>query len=128
MNKVLLMGRLARDPETKYTEGGLAITRFTVATDAYKKDEPADFHACTAFNKTAETIAQHLKKGDGIYVEGRLQRSSFEKDGETRYRTEVMVQRFEFPPGRASGGSQSETKGSVDLTSIDDISDKEIPF
>ena len=128
MNSVTLMGRLAKDPETKYTEAGLAITRFTVATDAYKKDDPADFHNCTAFNKTAETIAQHLKKGDGILVNGSLKTSKFEKDGETRYRTEVMVQRFEFPPGRVSGGTQAETKASVDVSSIDDIDSSEVPF
>jgi single-strand DNA-binding protein len=121
------MGRLARDPETKYTEAGLAITRFTVATDAYKKDDPADFHACTAFNKTAETIAQHLKKGDGILVNGSLKTSKFESDGQVKYRTEVMVQRFEFTPGKGAGGSQPQKKATVDVSSID-VDDSEIPF
>ena len=127
MNSVTLMGRLARDPETKYTEGGLAITRFTVATDAYKKDDPADFHNCTAFNKTAETIAQHLKKGDGILVNGSLKTSKFESDGQVKYRTEVMVQRFEFTPGRSTVGTQAEKKGTVDVSSID-VDSSEIPF
>jgi len=127
MNSVTLMGRIARDAETKYTEAGLAITRFTVATDAYKKDDPADFHSCTAFNKTAETIAQHLKKGDGILVQGSLKTSKFESDGQVKYRTEVMVQRFEFPPGRPSGGSQAQKKATVDVSSID-VDSSEIPF
>jgi len=127
MNSVTLMGRLARDPETKYTEAGLAITRFTVATDAYKKDDPAEFHACTAFNKTAETIAQHLKKGDGILVNGSLKTSKFESDGQVKYRTEVMVQRFEFTPGRATGEGKPKKKPTVDVSSID-VDDSEIPF
>jgi len=128
MNSVTLMGRLAKDPETKYTEAGLAITRFTVATDAYKKDDPADFHNCTAFNKTAETIAQHLKKGDGILVNGSLKTSKFESDGQVKYRTEVMVQRFEFTPGKGAGGSQPQKKPTVDVSSIDDIDSSEVPF
>ena len=125
MNSVTLMGRLAKDPESKYTDNGLAICRFTVATDGFKKDDPADFHNCTAFNKTAETITTHLKKGDGILVQGSLKTSKYETDGETRYRTEVLVNRFEFTPGKSTG--QSKPAGSVDVSSID-VSEDEVPF
>jgi len=69
-----------------------------------------------------------LKKGDGILVNGSLKTERKESDGQVKYRTEVMVQRFEFPPGRVSGGTQAETKASVDVSSIDDIDSSEVPF
>ncbi|MDN5303873.1 MAG: single-strand DNA-binding protein [Fusobacteriaceae bacterium] len=101
MNLVVLTGRLARDPELKYGQSGTAYCRFTLAVNRVAKDE-ADFIGCTAFGKTAELVGEYLRKGSMIGVQGRLQTSSYEVNGEKRYRTDVIVDRVEFLESKSS--------------------------
>ena len=98
MNKVILIGRLTKDPELNYAEGtGTQVTRFRLAvTRPFKKDE-TDFINCVAFNKTGETIAQYFTKGRPIAIIGHIQTGSYDtKDGTKRYTTDVLVESFEF--------------------------------
>ena len=94
MNVVILMGRMTRDPELKYTSGGKAYTSFTLAVQKTKDD--AEFIDCIAWEKTAETIAEYFRKGRKVLVQGRLNVSSYEQNGEKRKSTKVVVSSFEF--------------------------------
>lgn len=114
MNKVILLGRLTKDPDLRFTSGtGTAVTRFTVAVNRPKqKDKPqeADFINCIAFGKTAETIAEYLTKGRQIAINGNIRTGSYEaKDGTKRYTTEVVVETFEFLGGQPKDKSLAET-------------------
>lgn len=97
MNKVILMGRLVRDPEVRYSQGAepLAVARYTLAVDRPMKkngEKEADFIGCVAFGKLGEFAEKHLKKGMKIAIEGRLQvRSWDDKDGKKRWTTEVLI-------------------------------------
>ena len=124
MNKVILMGRLTKDAETRYTPSGKAICSFCLAIDRRGKDAGADFINCVAWEKTAETISKYCGKGRQILVEGRLQSRSYEKDGQKRYITEVIVSHMEFC-GNKQGGDKTENE-----PSDDDFGgvDEEIPF
>lgn len=98
INKVVLLGRLTKDPELRYAAGsGTAVCRFTVAiTRQFKKDE-TDFINCVAFGKTGETIVQYITKGRQIAVTGSIRTGSYESNsGEKRYTTDVIVETFEF--------------------------------
>ena len=94
MNIAILMGRMAKDPELRYTSGGKAYTNFTLAVQ--KTKDEADFVNCVAWEKTAETIAEYFRKGRKILVQGRLNVSSYEQNGEKRKSTKVVVSSFEF--------------------------------
>ncbi|MDI6619119.1 MAG: single-stranded DNA-binding protein [Clostridiales bacterium] len=102
MNKVVLIGRLTRDPELKFTAGsGVAVTTFTLAVDRNFKNKEgqreADFINCVSYNKLAETMANYLKKGRLIAVSGRIETRTFEgNDGQKRYYTDVVVDDFQF--------------------------------
>jgi single-strand DNA-binding protein len=101
MNKVVLIGRLTKDPELKFTPGaGTAVTTLTLAVDRRIKKEgqaEADFINCVAFGKTAEIIAQYLNKGRLIGVSGWIRTGSYEaKDGTRRYTTDVYIDEFQF--------------------------------
>lgn len=96
MNKVTLLGRLAQDPEIRYTNNGKAVTNFTMAVDR-GKDKGADFIPVVFWDKTAETIGNYVKKGQRLLVEGRLQVRSYENtNGEKRRVTEVVGSYMEF--------------------------------
>ncbi len=112
VNKVILLGNLARDPETSFTAGGMAISKFTVVTSRKQKDgtEKASFHRCTAFNKSAELIGQYTSKGKQLYVEGELSYGQYEKDGQAVYTTDIIVNQFSFV-GSKGGGQQSQNPG-----------------
>ncbi len=109
MNKVILIGRLTRDPDITYTDGGLSIARFSVAVDRrVKKDqEPAaDFPNCKAFGKTAEFIEKYFSKGNKIVIEGHIQTGSYtNKDGQKIYTTEVITDQVEFGESKNPNGS-----------------------
>ena len=107
MNKVILIGRLTKDPELRFAAGsGTAVSRFSVAvTRPFKKDE-TDFINCVAFGKTAETISQYLTKGRQIAVTGSIRTGSYDaQDGTKRYTTDVAVESFEFI-GSGNGGAR----------------------
>lgn len=119
MNKVILMGRLTRDPEVRYTQGGeaMAIARYTLAVDRrFKRDSEntADFISCVAFGKTGEFAEKYLKKGTKIVVTGRIQTGSYtNKDGAKVYTTDVVVEEHEFAESKAAA-STSNFSHSVD--------------
>ncbi|ATD56126.1 single-stranded DNA-binding protein [Clostridium chauvoei] len=107
MNKVILIGRLTRDPELNFAAGsGTAVTRFSLAVNRPFKKEETDFINCIAFGKTGETIAQYLTKGRQLAVTGSIRTGSYDaKDGTKRYTTDVVVDSFEFiGSGNAGGG------------------------
>ena len=118
INRVVLVGRLTRDPEMRYTQSGIAVTRFTLACDrpftGQDGKREADFIDCVVWRKQAENVAQYLKKGSLAGVEGRLQISSYDdKDGQRRYRAEVVADSVRFLESRnASRSSDSDSYSS----------------
>ena len=103
INKAILIGNLGRDPEMRYTADGLAVANFTIATsEAWKdkntgeKKERTEWHRIVAFGKIGEICGEYLSKGRQVYVEGRLQTRSWEKDGVTRYTTEIVASDVQF--------------------------------
>ena len=138
MNKVILMGRLTRDPEVRYTQGdnAMAIARYSLAVDRrFKRDgEPdADFINCVAFGKAGEFAEKYLKKGTKIAVVGRIQTGSYtNKDGQKVYTTDVVVEEQEFAESKNSSSSDNNqsapTNKNTDFMSIPDGIDEELPF
>lgn len=108
VNKVIIMGNLGRDPELSYTQSGMAVCKFSIATSKRKKDgtDVTSWHRCTAFGRTAEIITQYVGKGSQLYVEGELSYGQYEKDGIVRYTTDIFVNEFTFV-GAAKGGQQN---------------------
>jgi single-strand DNA-binding protein len=109
LNRAMIIGNLTRDPELKALPSGSKVTSFSVATNRVFKDaqgqkkEQTDFHNIVVFGRQAETAAQYLKKGQSVLIEGRMQTRSWDgKDGEKKYRTEVIADRVQFGP-KASG-------------------------
>lgn len=142
MNKAILMGRLARDPEVRYSQGEntTAIARYTLAVDRkFKRDnEPnADFINCVAFGKLGEFAEKHFRKGTKIAIVGRIQTGSYtNKDGLKVYTTDVVVEEQEFAESKSSssgnnsggyGGQQSNSVGDGFMNIPDGI-DEELPF
>ncbi len=147
MNKVILMGRLTRDPEVRYAQGDnpLAIARYTLAVDRRQSrnsndDQTADFINCVAFGRTAEFAERYLRKGTKIAVTGRIQTGSYtNKDGVRVYTTEVVVEEHEFAESRnASGNNDGGYNGGYSapapsgagdgFMNIPDGIDEELPF
>ena len=129
MNKVILMGRLTKDVETRYS-GEMAIARYSLAVDRkFKREgEPtADFINCVAFGKNGEFAEKCLHKGMKIAVTGRIQTGSYkDKDGKTVYTTDIVVEEHEFCESK---GTQGNTKTDTDgFMSIPDNVDDELPF
>ena len=96
MNSVCLIGRLTKDVQERRTQNGTAVVSFTLAVDRRKKDDGADFISCIAWDKSAETIAKYVHKGDLFGVTGYIQTRSYEKDGRRNYTTEVVTTSFQF--------------------------------
>ena len=114
LNKVMLIGNLGRDPEIRYTQQGLAVVNFSIATSESWTDkttgdrqEKTEWHNIVAFGKPAEILEKYLSKGSPVYVEGRLQTSNYEKEGQTHYATKIVVSNFQFLGGKqdSQGGS-----------------------
>ena len=139
MNKVILMGRLTRDPEVRYTQGdnAMAIARYSLAVDRrFKRDgEPdADFINCVAFGKSGEFAEKYLKKGTKVAVVGRIQTGSYtNKDGQKVYTTDVVVEEQEFAESKNSGSSNNNQSApankNTDFMNIpDNVEDEGLPF
>jgi single-strand DNA-binding protein len=112
VNKVILIGNLGRDPETRYTTGGDAVTNIRIATtDTWKdkageKQEKTEWHSVVFFGRQAEIAGEYLKKGRQIYVEGRLQTRKWQdKEGQDRYTTEIVADRMQMLGNREGGGA-----------------------
>ena len=112
MNIAILMGRLTRDPELKYTTGGIAYANFTLAVQ--KTKDEAEFIDCVAWEKTAENIAEYFRKGNRILIQGRLSVNSYEQNGEKRKFTRVLANSFEFVDSKNSGNSQNSNRNNYD--------------
>ena len=145
MNKVILMGRLTRDAEVRYSQGdaSTAVARFTLAVDRRFKrdneDQSADFIGCVAFGKTGEFLERYGRKGTKFLVEGRIQTGSYtNKDGQRVYTTDVVVEQVEFAESKSSnennGGYVPTEKPSPSgaagdgFMNIPDGIDEELPF
>ena len=146
MNRVVLVGRLTKDPELRTTSNGTSQTRFTLAVNRRTSNQDgqreADFISCVAWRGTAEAIAKYLKKGRELAVEGRIQTGSYDaQDGTKRYTTDVVVDNFTFiGSGNSNAASDfnSDSSSDVETTDISDdpfkdfgevaLSDDDLPF
>ena len=109
MNRVILIGRLTKDPEIR-TSGNYTIASFSIAVDRkFKRDgeAEADFFNCTAFNKTAEFVEKYCKKGTKMVVEGRIQNDNYEKDGVRHYGVKIKVDSLEFAESKSANNTPS---------------------
>jgi single-strand DNA-binding protein len=112
VNKVILIGNLGKDPEVKYTQSGMAVARFSLATTDRVKDKDGnwqdrtEWHNLVAFQRTAEIAAEYLKKGGKVYIEGRLHSDSWDdkETGQKKYKTEIIVNDLVLLGGRDAGG------------------------
>lgn len=117
LNKVFLYGNLTRDPELKAMPSGQQLVSFGLATNRTYKDkngqkqEATEFHNIVAFGRPAEVLAQYMKKGRPLFVEGRIQTRSWESDGQKKYRTEIVVDNFQFGADAKGGGAPSASRG-----------------
>lgn len=153
VNKVLLIGNLTRDPEMRSLPSGQAVVNFGVATNRVwrdkegQKQQQADFHNVVAFGKLAETVNQYMKKGNMMYVEGRLTTRNWDaQDGTKKSRTEIVAETIQFGPrlGAGQGGSYGQSGSNTssnqamhsspqeDIATVeypeDDVNPNEIPF
>ena len=137
MNKVILMGRLVRDPEIRYTQGenSMAVARFTLAVDRrFKRDNQptADFISCICFRKTAEFVEKYCKKGTKLAVDGSWQTGSYtNKDGNKVYTNDCLVDNCEFAESKATAEQNQKNdnkSGNDDFMNIPDGVDDKLPF
>ena len=142
INKAFVYGNLTRDPELKALPSGQQLASFGLATNRTYKDkngekqEAVEFHNIVAFGRPAEIIAQYMKKGRPMFIEGRIQTRSWESDGQKKYRTEIIVENFQFGDGGRGDGapapkatSPGATSQSEDIQYPDeDINPEDIPF
>ena len=142
MNKVILMGRLTREPEVRYTQSGneqMAVARYTVAVDRPKRngqDNGADFISCVAFGKRGEFAEKYLRQGTKVIVEGRIQTGSYtNRDGQKVYTTDIIVNSCEFAESRKSdnqsAGAQNvsqDTDANGFMVLPDNVDDEGLPF
>lgn len=145
INKVFIYGNLTRDPEVKALPSGSQVASFSVATNRTYKDqsgqqqEQVEYHNIVMFGRSAEVVGQYLKKGRPVFLEGRLQTRTWEKDGVKHYRTEVLADRFQFGPSLKDGNNtqnqaaaptqeQQAPSGDAIQYPDEDINPEDIPF
>ena len=120
INKVILVGNLGQDPETRYMPSGSAVTNFTLATNESWKDKQTgeqkdrtEWHRVAMFNRLAEIAAEYLRKGSQVYVEGKLRTRKWQdRDGNDRYTTEIIADEMQMLGGRGGGGGGGGSYGS----------------
>jgi len=149
VNKVILVGNLGNDPETKYTQGGMAITTLSVATTSVRKDkdgqqvEKTEWHRVKLFGKLGEIAGEYLRKGSQCYIEGRIEYGSYDKDGVKHYTTDIIADEMQMLGGRSEGGGGGERaqrtaprqdsaprrqQPAAQQAPMDDFADDDIPF
>jgi single-strand DNA-binding protein len=143
LNKAMIYGNLTRDPELKALPSGMNVCSFAIATNRVyndrdgKRQEAVDYHNVVVFGKQADICAKYLTKGNGAFVEGRLQTQSWEKDGQKQYRTEIVADRIQFgpksggsPSGDSSAGSSANTQKAPAVPNYpeEEINPEDIPF
>ena len=136
VNKVIIVGRLGKDPEVRYTPSGAAVANFTVATseewkdkDSGEKQERTEWHRIVAWRRLGEICGEYLHKGKEVYIEGKLQTRSWEdRDGNTKYTTEIVAQNMQM---LGSAGKQGRAESSGERFPSEEpanIPDDDIPF
>jgi len=152
LNKIFLIGRLTRDPESRALPSGQTVSNFGLATnrvwvnpETREKQEQSEFHNIVAFGKLADICNQYLKKGSLVLIEGRIQTRSWQnQNGETKYRTEVVTERLQMGPKSARGGEMKEEvpaeaateeveeiqleEGGEEKKKDDEVKSEDIPF
>ena len=127
VNKVILVGNVGRDPESRYLPNGDPVVGLSLATtEKWKakdgsKQEATQWHRVSFFGKLAEIVGEYVKKGSQIYVEGRIEYREYEKDGVKRYSTDIIADKLQMLGGKPSEGKRREAEGS-------DTDDSSIPF
>lgn len=134
VNKVILVGNLGKDPDTRFMPNGDAATNFTIATTESWKDKSGDkkesteWHRISAFGKLGEICGEYLKKGSAVYIEGKLKTRKWQdKDGQDRYTTEIIADRMQMLGGKPERDEKPAPEQRMKSGSTDDIDDK-IPF
>ena len=124
------MGNLGRDPEMSYTQSGAAVCKFSIATTKNVKGENlTEWHNIVTWNKTAENVHKYLLKGAKVLIDGELKTSSWEgKDGNKKYKTEIIAYRVDFVDRKSSEGVSTSIKPKMDVTVTDSNFDMDIPF
>ena len=152
VNKVILLGNVGKDPEIRSTGGGTMVANFTLATSDRFQDasgnwqDRTEWHNLVAFKRTAEIVRDYVKKGNKLYIEGKIQTRSWDdkESGQKKYRTEIIVNDLSLLSGRDEGSSSGYSRGSSSSSSFDqrqpassgaddfasqaEISDDDIPF
>jgi single-strand DNA-binding protein len=139
INKVIIVGRLGNDPEVRYTPDGTAVANFSIATSdewtdkaTNEKRERTEWHRIVAWRRLGEICGEYLSKGRQVYVEGKLQTRSWEKDGVTRYTTEIVASDVQFlgakEPGNAHRSSDPSEPSQYSKPPAADRQDDDIPF
>lgn len=140
INRVTLIGAVGKDPETRYTAAGLAITSFSLATSEKRKDkdEVTQWHNCVTFGKLAEIVSQYVTKGSKLYLDGAIQYQEYDKDGERRYATKIVVNDLSMLSQASGNGNQSANQGKQTASGrstsrpaqaqVEEFYDSEIPF
>ena len=126
MNRVALTGRVTKDIESRMSQSGKEVARFTMAVNRRKKEDGADFISCVAFGKTAEVMAKYVKKGTQIGITGRIQTGSYDKDGKNVYTTDVIVDEMEFLESKKE--IQTEPASAPEMMDIPDNITDDLPF
>lgn len=118
INKVIIVGRLGRDPEIRYTQDGTAVANFSVATseewqdkNSGEKRERTEWHRIVAWRRLGEICGEYLTKGRQVYIEGRLQTRSWEKDGQTHYMTEIVADKMQMLGSRTGDDMYAPARG-----------------
>jgi single-strand DNA-binding protein len=133
VNKVIIVGNLGNDPETRYTPSGDGITNFTVATseswkdrETNQKQEKTEWHRVVAFKRLAEICGEYLKKGSKVYIEGKLQTRQWDKDGQKHYTTEIVAREMQMLDSKPQGEPRREERQEPSRSEQD--FDDDIPF
>lgn len=125
INRVILVGNLGNDPEIRYTQGGMAITTLSVATTSVRKDkdgqqiEKTEWHRVKLFGKLGEIAGEYLKKGRQVYIEGRLEYGSYEKDGVKHYTTDIVADEMQMIGGERDTGNGTPRNNTPQRKSLD---------
>ena len=134
INKAIIVGNLGKDPDTRYTAGGTAITHITVATSETwndkttgEKQEKTEWHRIVFFNRLAEIAGEYLRKGSQVYIEGKLQtRKWTDKDGHDKFTTEIVASEMQMLGSKSEKSAKPAAK--TEPEPVDDFQDDDIPF